>query len=233
VKPIKLTPDSPPVKSAAELAAVITSATDAQVADKPISDPEGYADFLLSTDTLNYHRLLWRLTEEWGEVEEVLGEKVAERICRRRGYDREEFDAALVATAGRPRLPYGMTAMDLATRRMRTRPVRLLDAELEESRYARGVLTLAIHLQELQKEEPILLPVEQVRELLGAKKVVVSGTISKLIQRGLLELTKPDYHTGSAREFRFRGVEGRDYEFLKPCNGQTAGVKVKSVSGEK
>jgi hypothetical protein len=150
----------------------------------------------------------------------MLVEKVKARICKKRGYDPEEFDAALIATRRRPRLPYGWTALDLAIRRLRTRPVRLLNADLETSRYAKGILGLAVHLQEIQGDDSILLPVEQVREILAAKKVVVAGTIMKLIDLGLLELTKPEYNTGSAREFRFKGVEGEDYVFEERLIGE-------------
>lgn len=66
-----------------------------------------------------------------------------------------------------------------------------------------------------------MLPVEQVRELLVAKKVVVAGTIKKLVELGILEMTKAEYNTGSAREFRFRGIEGKDYEV------ESAGPKAK------
>ena len=119
-----------------------------------------------------------------------------------------------MATRSRARLPFGWTTFDLAAHRLQKQPVELLDPELNASRYAKGVIGLAIHLQAIQKEEPILLPVEQVRGILKAKKIVISGTITMLVERGLLELTKADYHTGSAREFRFRGVQGTDYTFL-------------------
>jgi hypothetical protein len=163
-----------------------------------------------------------RLREEWGEVEAALVEKVKGRVCKKRCYESEEFEAALIATRHRPRLPYGWTALDLAVRRLKTRPIRLLNEDLEASRYAKGVLSLAMHLQEIQGEEPILLPVEQLREILSAKKVVVAGTITKLVEMGLLELTKASYNTGSAREFRFRGLKGQDYVF-EPKADETSG----------
>ncbi len=212
--PIKLSEDKAPVTTPGELASVILAASSAQTSEKSLVDPEDQGDFLLATDALNFHRVEWRLREEWGEVESALLEKVKAWMCRERGYEPEELSAALVATRTRPRLPYGWTAMDLAKRRLETRPIRLLNEELESSRYARGIVGLAVHLQEFQKEEPILLPVEQVREILTAKKVVVSGTITRLVELGLLEMTKANYNTGSAREFKFRGVEGKDYVFV-------------------
>ena len=190
------------------------SSTDAQSAAKAIGDPEGSEDFRLATDALNFHRVEWRLREEWGAVEPSILARVSQKVCRARAYEPEEFDAALTATRGRPRLPYGWTAMDLAARRLSTRPIRLIDEDLDSSRYAKGVIGLAVHLRELQKDAPILLPVEQVRAILAAKKVVVAGTITRLVDLGLLEMTKSSYNTGSAREFQFRGVEGKDYIFV-------------------
>jgi hypothetical protein len=215
MQPVKLNPAGEPVTKSSEIAAVIVGATNAQVTEKELRDEEARADFRLSTDALNFHRVEWRLREELGEVPSVLLDRVKAKVCAKRGYEAEEFEAALVATRTRPRLPYGWTAMDLAVRRSETRPLRLVDAELEASRYAKGIIGLAVHLQEIQGEEPILLPVEQVREILQAKKVVVAGSIMKLVELGLLEMTKAAYNTGSAREFVFKGVEGKDYVFLK------------------
>lgn len=223
MRPVKLNPDQEPVTTASGVAAVVVASTDAQVADKRLPDADAVADFRLSADALNYHRVEWRLREELGEAPPKLIERVKAKLCEARGYEIEEFAAALVATKTRPRLPYGWTAMDLARRRLEARPVRLLNPDLEASRYAKGIVGLAVYLQEIQKEEAILLPVEQVRELLAAKKVVVAGTITRLVELGLLEMTKATYNTGSAREFRFRGEEGKDFEFVgggpKPPDG--------------
>jgi hypothetical protein len=212
MEPILLHPDHPPVSSSDEIVITILRATNAQIAEKNLSNEEAVADFRLSTDALNYHRIEWRIREEQGEVQQKLLANVRAKLCRNRGYDAEEFDAALTATQERPRLPFGWTAMDLAQRRLAARPIRLLNPDLEASRYAKGIVGLALYLQEIQKDEPILLPVEQVREILAAKKVVVAGTIKKLVELGILEMTKAEYNTGSAREFLFRGVEGKDYE---------------------
>lgn len=212
MRPIRLTPEGD-AETATDLAAVVMAATDAQITEKAIRNPENQADFLISTDALNFHRLEWRCREEWGSVPEMVFARVKATICKKRKYDDEEFEAALLATKNRPRLPYGWTAMDLASRRLENRPVRFLNSDIQASRYARGILSLAVHLQEIQKDQPILLPVEQVREILSAKKVVVAGTITKLVEMGLLEMTKSTYNTGSAREFRFKGTEGKDFVF--------------------
>lgn len=226
MQPVRLNADHEAVSTASGVVAVILGATNAQIVDKQLENPEAQDDFRLSTDALNFHRVEWRLREELCEAPGVLLEQVKAKLCAARGYDAEEFEAALIATRERPRLPYGWTAMDLAVRRLETRPIRLLDADLEESRYAKGVIGLAVHLQEIQGEEPILLPVEQVRQILKAKKVVVAGTITKLVELGLLEMTKAQYNTGSAREYLFKGVMGKDYVFIKrppetPSSGAT------------
>ena len=214
MNPTTLDPDDASARKSSHLADVIASATDEQTAKKDLKSVEAVSDFRLSSDALNFHRVEWRLREEWGEVDATLMERLKARLCRRRGYEPEEFEAAIIATRKRPRLPFGWTAMDLAQRRSQTLPIRLLDGSLEASRYAKGIIGLAIHLQKIQGDEPILLPVEQVREILKAKKVVVAGTITKLVEMGLLEMTKETYNTGSAREFLFKGIKGKDYVFV-------------------
>lgn len=215
--PVKLTPDSEPTNSSIGMAKVIIAATDEQVAGAKLREDEAREDFELSSDALNYHRVIWRLREEWGEVPPEFESKLLGNVCARREYDEEEFEAALIATRDRPRLPFGWNAMDLAKRRLERQPVRLLNPELELSRYAKGIVGLAVHLQGIQGDEPILLPVDLVRAALQAEKVVVAGTITKLVDCGLLEMTKANYNTGSAREFKFLGVEGKDYVFERPA----------------
>lgn len=215
MKTILLTPDGEPVGNSKGFASVVIAATKAQIAGMPVASAEAREDLRLSTDALNLHRLEWRLREEWGDdgVDGVLIGRIKARVCERQGYEPEEFEAALIATRNRARLPYGWTALDLATRRLTSKPVILLDEELEASRYARDIMGLAVHLQQIQGEQPILLPVEQIRGIIAAKKVVVAGTITKLIDKGLLVMTKAAYHTGSAREFLFKGEAGKDYVF--------------------
>ncbi len=213
--PIRLEREGEPASTSGDFAKVILAATESQTSATEMTDPDALADFVLSTDALNFHRVEWRIREEIGAVDPVLLGRVKVRICQERKYDPEEFEAALAATQSRPRLPYGWTAMDVAVRRLATKPIRLLNEDLEASRYAKGVVGLAVHLQDIQGKSPILLPVEQVREILKAKKVVIAGTIMKLVDIGLLEMTKATYNTGSAREFLFKGEKGKDYVFLR------------------
>lgn len=214
---VRLVPGGELVTNADGIVRALLTATAEQLSSMAARSDETLEDLLLSTDALNFHRIEWRLREELGQWEEEDSKRMSRvkmKLCKGRSYEPDEFEAALVATKKRPRLPFGWTALDFASHRLLTRPIRLLDDELESSRYTRGVMGLAIHLQEIQKEEPILLPVEQVRDILKAKKVVIAGTITKLVETGMLEMTKADYHTGSAREFRFRGVKGKDYVFI-------------------
>lgn len=67
-------------------------------------------------------------------------------------------------------------------------------------------------LQVLRAEEPILLPIDQIRNLLGQRKIVVSGAVQRLVEAGVLAYADKTYHTGKAREYRFVGVEGKHYE---------------------
>lgn len=211
--PVKLTAEAEPTVSAVQMAKTVIAATDGQVVGMGFRDEEAEADFELSADALNCHRVFWRLREEWGSVPAEFEAKLLANICFGRAYAEDELSAALIATRDRPRLPFGWNAMDLAKRRLERQPVRLLNPELELSRYAKGIVGLAVHLQGIQGDEAILLPVDLVREALQAKKVVVAGTITKLVESGLLEMTKATYNTGSAREFKFLGIEGKDYVF--------------------
>lgn len=118
MRPVVLNPNCPPVSSSSEIASVIVNATNGQIAEKSLPDEEAVADLRISTDALNYHRVEWRLREELGEVLPSLLANVRPKICENRSFEPEEFDAALVATKDRPRLPYGWTAMDLAQRKL-------------------------------------------------------------------------------------------------------------------
>ena len=142
----------------------------------------------------------------------MLVRQVKAEICRIRAYDPDDFESALVATKGRARLPFGWTALDLARFRARQEPIRLLDGELANSRLATEIAAIALQLQRLQKEKPILLPIDQVREMFSQRKVVVSGAVLRLVQAGILKVVDGKYHTGKAREFFFSGVEHEHYE---------------------
>lgn len=211
--PIELTPEVE-AKTPGDLVDVILKTTDVQVTLKDIKDPEGQEEFRESSDGLNYHRIAWRCAEEWDlpVFDPDLARKVRAGICKRRGYDPDDFASVLQATKERARLPFGWTALDLALSRAGKQPFRLLHADLAGARLPTCIAALALQLQKHVGDENILLPIEQLRILFEARKVVVSGAVSRLVEAGFLTCTKEQYNTGSAREYRVIGVEGKDYE---------------------
>ncbi len=197
-----------------DLASVILAASNKQVADKAIEDAEGRDDFLISTDALNYWRMSWRCSVEWGTPvsAESVGVAIKKAICATRGYDGDDFDSAIQATKGRARLPFGWTALDLAWKLVQKEPIRLLDPHLAGKRLPTAIAGIARQLQLLQGAEPILLPIDQLRAMLEQRKIVVSGAVQRLVEAKLLDYADKTYHTGKAREFRFVGIEGEHFE---------------------
>ena len=67
-----------------DLATVILAASDKQVTEKSIEDAEGRADFLISTNALNYWRITWRCSAEWGMrgLDEALAAEIRSAVCR-------------------------------------------------------------------------------------------------------------------------------------------------------
>ena len=148
-----------------DLVYVILQATEKQVAEKAIADPEGRDEFAISSDALNYWRVAWRCAAEWATpgLDEAIAREVKGGICSARGYDPDDFDSALHATKGRARLPFGWTALDLAWQMTCGDPLRLLDPNLANRRVPTAIAGIAYHLQLLQGEESILLPIDQLR----------------------------------------------------------------------
>ena len=196
------------------LASIIMVSTDKQVAEKAIEDAEGRADFLISTDALNYWRMVWRCSVEWGTAVAAsdIGAAIKAALCVARGYDADDFDSAIEATKGRARLPFGWSALDLAWRLAQQEPIRLMDPGLSGKRVPTAIAGIARQLQLLQGAEPILLPIDQLRAILEQRKIVVSGAVQRLVDAKLLDYADKTYHTGKAREFRFVGIEGEHFE---------------------
>lgn len=203
-----------------DLVSVILTSSNKQVAEKAIEDAEGRADFLISTDALNFWRMAWRCSVEWGTPVSAgpVGAAIKKVICVARSYDADDFDSAIEATKGRARLPFGWTALDLAWRLAEKDPIRLRDQQLSGKRVPTAIAGIARQLQLLQGAEPILLPIDQLRGMLEQRKIVVSGAVQRLVEAKLLDYANKTYHTGKAREFRFVGVEGEHFEKVDPTN---------------
>src|SRR3954469_10948923 len=102
-------------------------------ARKPITGPDpAKPPFLISTDALNYWRIVWRCSTEWGMrgLNEALAAEIRSAVCASRGYEEDDFDSAIQATRGRARLPFGWTALDLSWKLSQNEPIRLLDPQL-------------------------------------------------------------------------------------------------------
>jgi hypothetical protein len=169
---------------------------------------------LISTDALNYWRMVWRCSVEWGTLVAAsdIAAAIRNAVCVARDYDADDFDSAVEATKGRARLPFGWSALDLAWRLARQEPIRLLDPQLSGKRVPTAITGIARQLQLLQGADPILLPIDQLRAMLEQRKIVVSGAVQRLLEAKLLDYADKTYHTGKAREFRFVGIEGEHFE---------------------
>ena len=219
MQPITLEPGVV-ASSPSDLVATIVRETDRQVAEKAIEDEAGRDEFAISSDALNYRRVGWRYAEEMGTglFPEPLALRVREELCARRKYDLFDFESALLVVSGRARLPYGWSALEFARRLARRNPIRLLGPQLVDKPVPKIIANLAYYLQIIQGDKEILLPIDQLRSFLNIRKVVVSGTVYRLIEVGILEAVDNSFHTGKAREFRFSGKQGEHFEFENPGN---------------
>jgi hypothetical protein len=183
-----------------------------QVEAKKIDNEDDRSEFMLGCVALIYLRLWLRFSEDLDSENPVpdVFDLLRLTICKKCGYSAEEFNLAIVAVNDRVRLPYGYLPLQLAHLRSTKRPIRLLKEGLGE--LTTQIASIALQLQRQQRNEPIMLPVEKIRQLLGLRKLVVSGALTQLIEAGLLQPTDGTWHTGKAREFRFAGKENEDYE---------------------
>jgi hypothetical protein len=206
--------------SPSDLVEIILRETNRQVADKAIEDDSGRDEFAVSSDALNYRRLGWRYAEELGKgiFPEDLANQVREELCARRGYDLFDFESVLLVVAGRARLPFGWSALEFARRLALRNPIRLLNPQLADKPIPKIIANLAYNLQIIQGEKQILLPIDQLRSFLNTRKIVVSGTVHRLIEAKILEAVDVSFHTGKAREFRFCGKQGEHFEFENSGN---------------
>ncbi|MGE0533443.1 MAG: hypothetical protein AB7O68_00610 [Pirellulales bacterium] len=199
-----------------DLADVLLMDSDVQVANKKLADSEERQEFLMGCDALNLWRLQWRLREEPQFVDDLVStaSSLREIICERRGYDAGEFSLAEEATEQRARFPFGLDPLRYASLLANKRPIRALNSEIQDPLCQR-ILGIAVHLQRLNGPKPVLLPIEQLRTVLKARKLVVGGAVKRLQKHNLLFEVGEKAHTGRAREFRVGAMEGIDYEYEK------------------
>jgi hypothetical protein len=201
------------IGSVDQLAEAIVSASEAYAEKLPTQDFGDVEDFQIASDALNVWRALWRLREEYGvDLEADARPVLIENICSRREYEIEEFELALEATSNRPRCPFGLDPLKYAYLRSQKHPFTILHGEINDS-VSRIVLMIAINLRALNRSnQRVLLPIEQLRLLLGCRKLVVSGAVQRLMRHNLLKEVGPKAHTGKAREFLVMATEGEDYQ---------------------
>lgn len=204
------------LREPAGIARFIIDVTNNQVARHSTTDADDRAEFRLACDAFNLWRITLRFCQDNGveTIEHPFLDEIVEHICSKRQYDPDDFASALQATEHRVRHAYGLQPLECAFERAKDRPVKLLDQSVACSRACSQIAALAIQLQKSEGERPIFLPIEQLRRLLRLRKLVVSGAVQRLVKYGLLESVNPAYSRGKAREFRFVGKEGVNFEFM-------------------
>lgn len=204
--------------SPSELVDVILSVSDAQVASKGIEDPIGRDEFDTSTVALNTNRVLWRCRIEWKDLPSLAAilDEIKQEVCARRGLEPDDLDSAIEAVSNRTRLPFGLTAIELAWRQTQLFPIRLLHPDLAGKRVPTAIANIAYYLDLHQEGKNILLPIDALRAILQQRKIVVGGAVKRLVEAGLVVCVDEKYYTGKAKEFRFVGMEGEHYEYEGP-----------------
>lgn len=211
IKPIRIRGRK--AESVEDLADAIIDESDEHVRRTPLAHDDQREDFQLSCDALNYWRMRRRLDEEEIATDlETVERPLIERICKIRGYDPEEFGFALSATKDRARTAFGLSPLEQACLRGRNAGFRLLVEELQNSEIATAIAATAWSLQQEAERANILLPIEQLRAVLNRRKIVISGAVRRLVECGVFELVTERYHTGRAREYRFVGEPGVQFE---------------------
>jgi len=204
--------------SPAELADVILSVTEVQVASKEIDDPVGRDEFGVSTLALNANRMFWRCRIEWKDLPSLteIIDEVKRLICARQELEVDDLDSAIEAVKSRTRLPFGLSAIELAWRQAQQFPIQLLHPDLAGKRLPTAIANIAYFLDILQEGKPILLPIDGLRSLLEQRKIVVGGAVKRLVEAGVIICVDEKYYTGKAKEFRFSGIEGEHYQYEAP-----------------
>jgi hypothetical protein len=203
-----------------DLVGAVIEESDRQVKEKNFQDEGQIDEFRMACDALNCWRMYLRFIEEMqqealDEETQQIFRELCRRVAKRRKYSDDDFQSALLATHERTRLPWGFNSLRLAYGRAQRNPMRLLNPELDGAALPTLLAGIAHELAQMQRgNDPILMPVDSLRAMLGQRKLVVGGAIMRLMQAGLLEQTSKRHGTGRAREFRWKGVAGKDYVFL-------------------
>jgi len=214
-----------------DLVGAVIEESNRQVEEKNFQDADQIDEFRIACDALNCWRMNLRFIEETRQ--ETLDEETVQifrdlcrRVARTRKYPDDDFQSALLATHERTRLPWGFNSLRLAHGRALRNPLRLLFPDLDGAPLPTLLAGIAHELTQMQRgSDPILMPVDSLRALLGQRKLVVGGAIMRLINAGLLEQTSKRHGTGRAREFKWKGVLGKDFVFLT-ASGSTGDEKV-------
>jgi hypothetical protein len=217
--PFELMPEVT-VKDIRDLVREIIDESDRQVKEKALEGADLIDEFRMACDALNSWRMYLRFIEEMGR--ELLDEETQEifrqmwrLLAKKRGYTPDDFQSALGATRERTRLPWGYNSLRLAYGRAQRNPVRLLQPDLADAPLPSLLTAIAYQLAQMQERgEPILMPVDSLRALLGQRKLVVGGAIGRLVQGKILQQTSKRYSIGRAREFKFIAQEGTDFELV-------------------
>lgn len=198
----------------ADFTRFIIDLTDKQVAHHPTTDDDDQAEFRIACDAFNFWRIMLRLCQDNGlaTIEHPFLDQIIGHICADRQYDPDDFASALEATKHRVRHPYGLQPLEVALERARTHPIKLIDESISRSRACSEIAAIAWQLQKSEGDRPIFLPIEQLRRILRLRKLVVSGAVRRLMKCGILESINSAYSRGKAREFRFVGRQGIDFE---------------------
>tara|TARA_R110002111_G_scaffold107056_2_gene165493 strand:+ start:75937 stop:76626 length:690 start_codon:yes stop_codon:yes gene_type:complete len=201
------------IKTTEDLAQCIIEESQKHIERLSLTDEDKRMDFQISCDGLNLWRLLKRLKEESSSfpIEEIK-KKLLELICQKRNYEIDEFLSAIVATKDRPRSALGLGPLEEAFLRSQKSGFKLIVPGLIESKISNDIAAIAYELQKDLGRSNILLPIEQLRVILGRRKVVVSGTVKRLVDAGVVEMVNEKYHTKRAREFRFSGIKDTHYK---------------------
>jgi hypothetical protein len=115
-------------------------------------------------------------------------------------------------TRDRPRHAFGLNPLEQAIEKAKENPVILkaLDGKLTSL-----IASIALELQLVQGDRPIILPVEQLRRLLHQRKLLVGGALKQLVKQQILDEVDPLYGPRKAREYRFIAKEGVDFERVR------------------